>query len=96
MQSNTCDVCFSFVHHIFSTSHEGGDGCTLVLLLVSAYLNSLRTNITTAQLFIYSSNTQVELSLKYMMYRNAHRSGTNLTTVSLSFITTASYDMYHI
>ena len=75
---------------------RGGDGCTLVSLIVSASLNSIRTNITAAQLIIYSSNTQVELSLKYMMYRNEHLSGTDLTIVSLSFIVTTSYDTHHI
>ena len=67
----------------------------LVSLSVSVSMNSIRTNTTTVQLISYSSNTQLELSLKYMS-RNEHRSGINLATVSLSFITTISYDMCHI
>ena len=41
----------------------------LVLLLVSASLNFIRTNITTLQLIIYASNTQVELPPKCIKYR---------------------------
>ena len=54
----------SFV--IFSTRlTRGGDGRTQASLLVTVSLNSIRTNITTVQLTIYSSNTQVELPCVY-------------------------------
>ena len=86
-QSNLTLVSRVFLSFIILSAPltRGGDGCTLVSLLVSASLNSIRTNITSVQLIIYSGNTQVELSLKYMMYSNEHLSGTNLnlTTVSL-------------
>ena len=56
-------------------------------LALSISISELHYNSTLLQLIIYSNNTHVELSLKYMMYRNEHRSGKNLTTLSLPFIT---------
>ena len=65
----------------------------LVLRLVSAFLNSIKTNITTVQLK-HASRTITEV----YDVQDEHRSinSANLTTAYLSFITTNSYDMYHI
>ena len=76
-------------------SHEGGRGMHANLAL-SISISKIHENSTLLQLVIYSSrNTQVELSLQYTVYRNEHRRNENLTTLSLSVITTKD-EMYHI
>ena len=59
---------------------------TASVLAGAAYLLDHSGDERLLQLIIYSNNTQVELSLKYIMYRNEHRRSKILRTLSLCLV----------